>query len=105
MSVANLLIQEASRVSANARYRAEGLQIEKRNLETRLSQIQAQLDAADFALDRLNSYRPIIGDDLQCFRCWMETGRQSVLSPIGGGTTKEDLYRCHTCGLDYSVRI
>jgi len=68
-------------------------------LSNEAADIAARLD--EFAQKRVLSYRPRIGPDLQCPRCWVETEIRSTLGgvarPLGTPSTSSDILTCHTC--------
>jgi hypothetical protein len=60
-------------------------------------EIEARLDTANHALERLSSFVSIRGSDLQRPRCWIENEVIAILRPASGGPSGHDNFRCETC--------
>lgn len=58
----------------------------------------------DKATARAVQYRSRIGPDYQCPGCWMTNERAEPLVAVPGGE-REDRFRCHACGSDFSVPL
>ena len=54
--------------------RAERLVVEIAELEVRKAQAEAQLERARSAVDRLDRFDPVIGNEGQCALCWVSEG-------------------------------
>ncbi len=52
----------------------------------------------------LRSYRPRLGRDLTCPRCWVKDGARSMLRSVPG-TEEYDVLRCNSsaCGAEFIV--
>jgi len=99
-------IREIARsLAQQAQYRAAALEREPKAIETRKREIQTQLRTAQLAHDRLRSFVPMRGDDLQCPRCWIEHKTTASLRAVGGGTTHIDNFRCNRCQRDFPLRF
>ena len=75
---------------------------EQAEIERRKAQIKAQLEAARVAQKRVLNFRPCIGTDFQCPRCWIVTEVGSPLRPVPSSTS-DDIMRCQACGLDVII--
>ena len=84
--------------------RAKSLEPEFHRIKTRLAQIQAQLDAAKLHHKRLSHFELEIGGDLQCPGCWVLREAKTSLTPIPS-ETKDDYFRCPTCGLRIEIEM
>ena len=102
MSIENILSEEATYQAERMQGPSPALEAQLREIERSKTDIEAQLDAAKRAHKRLLDYRPRIGVDFQCPRCWIQKEVKSALSPVGGAT-RDDILRCHTCGLDIYI--
>ena len=99
-------IREIARgLAQQAQHRAAALERELKAIETRKREIQTQLRTAQLAHDRLRSFVPMRGDDLQCPRCWIEHKTTASLRAVGGGTTHIDNFRCNKCQRDFPLRF
>src|SRR5580704_11450609 len=96
------LMKIAAELAGNAKFKATALQKEKLTIEARLREIETELHAANLAHERLNSFVPVRGNDLQCPGCWIDREAAAALRPVGGGTRTEDFFKCRTCGPDLS---
>jgi hypothetical protein len=103
MSIPGEIKQIATRFAVALHSRTSQLQADLAEVEARKAAIETELKAAGFSEDRLMRFEPQIGRDYQCPRCWIDHEKRSVLSPIGGGTSREDFWRCRTCGFEMST--
>src|SRR5271157_1071839 len=103
MNIGRQIKDMAAEMAAHSQQRASNLQRELAETEDRKAQLEAQLHAANLAHKRLAEFQVKIGTDYQCPRCWIDHETRAALTPIGGGTDKEDFFRCHTCNLTVSV--
>lgn len=90
--IAQLAVQEHTRFQE----RASELKRQLRELETHKAQIESQLQETNLALDRLASFEPERGGDLQCPGCWIAQGVHSPLIPMPG-TKGASIFRCASC--------
>ena len=99
MSIDGQLEQIAVDLARGLRSRSPTLKAELREIRARLTKIEAELETVSLASQRVSKFRPQIGLDHQCPRCWIEHEKRSTLSPMSGNA-----FRCHTCGLELSLR-
>jgi hypothetical protein len=98
MRYATQIEEIAQKFARLAHESAVRLKRELAEIETRKSKI-----AANLARERLASFQPEIGGDLQCPRCWIDHEmRASLVAIPATGPSKEDAFRCHACGFDLS---
>jgi hypothetical protein len=95
----------AFRLGSDAQSQASQLQQELLEIKARERKIEATLHAANLAHERSASFVPELGGNLQCPRCWVNQEVRAVLTPIGGGTGKEEFFRCDTCNLDVTLHF
>jgi hypothetical protein len=105
MSIESTLTEIAAQLKERSEARAAALQHELQELEARKAVIQADLELADNARDRLKRYRPKTGGEDICPYCWMKHERQPALYAIGGGTPHEDHFRCSECRQQIAVEF
>jgi rubredoxin len=103
MSIPGEIKQQATRIAVALHSQSEQLKTALTEIEARKASIAAALKAASLSEDRLMRFEPQIGRDFQCPRCWIEHEKRSVLSAIGGGTNREDFWRCSACGFEMST--
>lgn len=104
MPIANEIQQAAIEIANGIHRRIAGLEKEKTRLENELSINQAALDAANLCHDRLGNFRPEIGADYQCPRCWINNESRVALR-AAEGTEKVDVLRCPTCHWEILVEF
>src|ERR1700675_4038863 len=102
MSIETILIAEAKYAADGLKGAVAALQTELREIERRKGEIEAKLHAADFAHKRSLNFRPRIGSDFQCPRCWVQNETRTALRP-DDSNTRDDIFRCHICGADYVI--
>ena len=105
MSIEARLAKIASQIAEQFTNRSPALEQELLGIEQRKMAIEAELDIAHLAHKRLLNFRPILGADYQCPRCWIKREQRAALDPIGGGTGSEDYFRCSECHEPITVHI
>jgi DNA-directed RNA polymerase subunit M/transcription elongation factor TFIIS len=103
MSFADKLYETAVRLAKYAQSSAAALEEELLQLEMRKREVEAQLDAANLAHQRLADFFPIRGADFQCPRCWIDHGTVSNLQMTAKNTSSTENYRCGTCHFEFSL--
>jgi hypothetical protein len=96
------LMQLAIQIANDGQSRASKRKKELGELKTRIAEIEALLHEANFFRERLARFQPEFGGSLQCPRCWVLNETRSSLTPVSG-TNHEDIFRCHTCELEFSI--
>jgi hypothetical protein len=105
MSHAEQLIEIATELAMDVKGEAATLQRRLAELENRKLEMEARLDAAKFALQRLSSFVSVRGNDLQCPRCWILNEAPANLQPIDGGTKDQAFAKASSvCELDLHPR-
>jgi hypothetical protein len=108
-SGADVTRRSAYRNSYRIGYGREGqcceLQRKLSAVETAKLEIEARLNTANHALERLSSFVSIRGSDLQCPRCWINNEVIASLRPASGGPSAHDNFRCETCKSDFNLQI
>lgn len=102
MSIESELRNVAQQIATGLQGQLSSLQREQFEAETRYREATAKLDAAKLAMNRLASFTLKIGGHFQCPKCWFADGTQSNIRAIGGGTDRDDFFRCDK-GHDYSA--
>jgi hypothetical protein len=105
MSFADQMREVAVRLAKYAQSRAVALEHELLEVEARKREIEAQLDAAKFAHQRLKDFIPMRAGGFQCPGCWIERETISALRPTCGGTDKKDIFKCDTCNYEFPLRL
>lgn len=102
MSTATQLQGIAAQIADEMQEGADDLQFQLDSLETRRAQIEAELEAANSAHDRLANFAVEIGGDYQCPRCWIERETRSALQALSAGAG-EDRFRCRVCREEFTL--
>jgi hypothetical protein len=102
MSTGDELRRIACEAAQYAQARVTQLDAEIFDLQKQLASKQTERDAASSALDRYANFPLSAGADGPCPYCWIETGQNVPIRPIGGGTSTEDFFRCSN-GHDITV--
>jgi len=97
MSHAEQLIEIATELAMDVKGEVATLQRRLAELENRKLEIEARLDAAKYALQRLSSFVSVRGTEFQCPRCWILNEAIASLRPIDGETKDQDSFRCIVC--------
>jgi hypothetical protein len=104
MSFAGQLYETAGRLAKYAKSSAAALEEECLQIERRKREVEAQLDAANFAHRRLANFVPIRGADFQCPRCWIDHGTTSNLQTTAKNRSSTENFRCGTRHFESSLR-
>jgi hypothetical protein len=105
MSHADQLIEIATELAMDAKDNVADLQRKLSVVETAATELEARLQTAKHALERLSSFVSIRGSDLQCPRCWINNEVIATLQPASGGPSGHDNFRCDTCKSDFNLQI
>ena len=105
MSHADQLIEIATELAMDAKDNVAELQRKLSAVETAKLEIEARLNTANHALERVSSFVSIRGSDLQCPRCWINNEVIASLRPASGGPSAHDNFRCETCKSDFNLQI
>jgi hypothetical protein len=104
MSHAEQLIEIATELAMDVKGEVATLQRRLAELENRKLEIEARLDAAKYALQRLSSFVSVRGTEFQCPRCWILKEAIASLRPIDGETKDQDSFRCIVCESEFGLR-
>jgi hypothetical protein len=104
MSHAEQLIEIATELAMDVKGEVATLQRRLAELENRKLEIEARLDAAKYALQRLSSVVSVRGTEFQCPRCWILNEAIASLRPIDGETKDQDSFRCIVCESEFGLR-
>jgi hypothetical protein len=104
MSRAEQLIEIATELAMDVKGEVATLQRRLAELENRKLEIEARLDAAKYALQRLSSFVSVRGTEFQCPRCWILNEAIASLRPIDGETKDQDSFRCIVCESEFGLR-
>ena len=91
------LIETATELAMDAKDNVADLQRKLSAVETARVELEARLQTAKHALERLSSFVSMRGSDLQCPRCWINNEVIATLRPASGGPSGHDNFRCDTC--------
>jgi hypothetical protein len=105
MSHTDQLIEIATELAMDAKDNVADLQRKLSAVEAAKLEIEARLDTANHALERLSSFVSIRGSDLQCPRCWINNEVIATLRPGIGGPSGHDNLRCETCKSEFNLQI
>ena len=105
MSHADQRIDVATELAMDAKDNVADLQRKISAVEAAKLEIEARLDTANHALERLSSFVSIRGSDLQCPRCWIKTEVIATLRPAIGGPSGHDNLRCEICKSEFNLQI
>ncbi len=96
MSPLKRLHEIAREIADHHQTQASNLKRQLLEIETRKTQIEAELRTANRAHERAMSFPGQIGSDYACPDCCVR-GVSATMRSIGGGGKHEDLFRCNTC--------
>jgi hypothetical protein len=65
----------------------------------------ARSHSSPLAQNRLATYVPKTHVRYNCFWCWIDHKRASVLEPIPGGTTEQEFFKCTTCKGEVAISM
>lgn len=99
MSIGERLQVLAREIARRAQFRLAVLSREEAEIDRRKVQIETERKNISGAARRAIDFRPLIGTDYQCPRCWVDHEKQSILLPILG-QTRNDLFHCDECDFD-----
>lgn len=80
--------------------RTATLERELAEIQTKKAALEAELQTAKRAHERLGTYRSQIGSNYQCPRCWIESEAQSALIAQPSGSER-DAFLCRKCRSTY----
>jgi hypothetical protein len=84
--------------------RSSAADVKSNNSREAKVEIEARLQIANHALERLGSFVSIRGNDLQCPRCWITNEVIANLRPASGSDSAQQ-FRCETCKSDFNLQI
>ena len=99
MATVEQLQTVAREIARRAQFRLAMLDREEAKIDRRKAEIATEREDISDAAQRALDFRPAIGADYQCPRCWVDHRKQSILQPIAS-QTGNDLFRCEDCHLD-----
>jgi hypothetical protein len=105
MSTGQELRDYATELDDKNQQRQVELERELSPLKTKAAQIQAAIDALGGAHQRFTNYKVEVGGNYQCPSCWIKLEKESVLTPIRGGTNTMGFLECSNCHETFSFRF
>jgi len=102
MSIESILIEDAKYQADCLQNAVLTLQTELKHIEKRKVEIDAKLQTVRRAHQRALDFRPSIGADFQCPRCWVEKALRSTLRPVGSDP-RLNILRCGTCCAEFTA--
>ncbi len=100
MSAKEWIRNAAAEIAENVHHEIKEKKKQLADIEVRKAQIESDLNSANLSFDRLKSFQPDIGGDLQCPKCWIMHETKSSLSPVPS-ETRDDLFR--ECALEIEI--
>ena len=102
MDIDRVLLDEAANTVQNLEDGVAVLEAELAAIDQRVAEINAEIRQAKLARQRLLDFRPRVGPDFQCPRCWVQGDAHATLE-ASPNTTGEEILACRTCGSEYVV--
>jgi hypothetical protein len=93
--------QEAIQIANGFQRRSIELEKELLAMKLKKAELEAHLDAAHLAVQRLDNFRVTIGGDYQCPRCWVAHGVEATIIPQPSDTSL-DVFMCRNCHDEFS---
>lgn len=89
----------AREIARRAQFRLAVLDREETEIDRRKAEIGTERENIRDAAQRALDFRPVIGADYQCPRCWVDHKKESILQPVAS-QTGDELFRCEDCSLE-----
>ncbi|WP_141933491.1 hypothetical protein [Bradyrhizobium sp. UNPA324] len=102
MSIEVQLKQLALAMATDTAMRLNVLRSQLQDIERQKLELQKKIETASQSSKRAEEFRPKSGIDYLCPRCWVQHCRNSLLRPIPS-TTRQDIFRCGSCGAEFSL--
>jgi hypothetical protein len=106
MTPHNQISQLAREIATRLQNQKAAVEAEFQVTQLKLAEIQAKLDAAKVAHNRLANFKVERGADYNCPRCHIMDGADGILSaknhPVGATDITANLFRCNKCPLELS---
>jgi len=102
MDIDRVLLDEAANTVRNLEDGVVVLEAELAAIEQHVAEINAEIRQAKLARQRLLDFRPRVGSDFQCPRCWVQGDARSTLE-AWRSTTSEEILTCRVCGSEYLI--
>jgi hypothetical protein len=102
MDIDRVLLDEAANTAQNLEDGVAVLEAELAAIEQRVAEINAEIRQARLARQRLLDFRPQVGSEYQCPRCWVQGDSRATLE-ASPNTTGEEIFACRTCGSEYVI--
>ena len=102
MTASHPLFQDALEIANGAARRKLKLERNKLDLQAKLQDVEAQLEAADIASNRATSFQVHRDGREQCPRCWIEHEMAVDLTPLRSDD-RDDEFRCRSCGYEVTI--
>ena len=102
MQTSHPIFQEAIQIANGFTQRKLDFERDKAELQLKLKQVEAQLEAANLASKRLATFTMHRDGTEQCPRCWIAHEVAADLTPIPSDN-RDDIFRCRSCGFEIAV--
>jgi len=102
MDIDRVLLDEAANTVQNLEDGVAVLEAELAAIDQRVAEINAEIRQAKLARQRLLDFRPRLGSEFQCPRCWIQGDARATLE-ASPNTSGEEILTCRTCGSEYVV--
>jgi hypothetical protein len=100
---ANQLSQRAQQIASEQQAKS-GRDIEELGrLRRKVREFEERIGQAREGSNRADRFTGFLDQSLACPNCYVRDGRESPLSPSGGGSAENELFRCKTCGAEFEL--
>ena len=98
MSARALIEEEVTYLAGLLDRQADVLRNDLKKIEARKTDIETQLTVANLCYERIATFEPEIGGNLQCPRCWIYNNIRATMRTIPS-LGQEDILKCDNCNL------
>lgn len=103
MSAAERIRHIAMEIRDGLQSRVPRLQRDLERMETHKREIEAQIDAANAAVERAVNFAVKVDQAYPCPFCWMHHGERAMLEAVGGAEDAQHHFRCPHCQAQITI--